>query len=226
MLKQASKHSYNYDEIRLLQYVYGFVFVELSDLCDIKGRIGFRGYTSNDIVKDGNGAISLSPSNIINQTINYDTCTYISWEKYEESPEIMINDNDIILCKTGSTVGKVAIVRKMPQKSTLNPQMVVFKNIKCDYRYLYFWFTNYSSQSYILSNAGIGSVPNISQEKLSRLIVVLPSLEEQESIVSMLDKFDKYCNDISEGLPAEIKFRQQQYEYYRDKLLTFKRLEA
>ena len=52
----------------------------------------------------------------------------------------------------------------------------------------------------------------------------IPSFEEQERIVSILDKFDKYCNDILEGLPAEIKLRQQQYEYYRDKLLTFKRM--
>lgn len=49
----------------------------------------------------------------------------------------------------------------------------------------------------------------------------IPSLEEQDHIVSILDKFDKYCNDILEGLPAEIKYRQQQYEYYRDRLLEF-----
>ena len=49
-----------------------------------------------------------------------------------------------------------------------------------------------------------------------------PSVEEQERIVQILDKFDKLVNDISEGLPAEIEARQKQYEYYRDKLLTFK----
>ena len=52
------------------------------------------------------------------------------------------------------------------------------------------------------------------------------SLEEQQRIVSILDRFDKLCNDISEGLPAEIEARQKQYEYYRDKLLTFKKKEA
>ena len=48
---------------------------------------------------------------------------------------------------------------------------------------------------------------------------------EQEKIVTLLDKFDAYCNDITQGLPAEIELRQKQYEYYRDKLLTFKELE-
>jgi type I restriction enzyme S subunit len=49
----------------------------------------------------------------------------------------------------------------------------------------------------------------------------VPSLEEQERIVTILDRFDSLCNDISTGLPAEIEARQKQYEYYRDKLLTF-----
>ena len=55
--------------------------------------------------------------------------------------------------------------------------------------------------------------------------ITLPSLDKQKQIVSILDRFDKLCNNISEGLPAEIEARQKQYEYYRDKLLSFKPLE-
>ena len=51
-------------------------------------------------------------------------------------------------------------------------------------------------------------------------------MNDQQSIVDTLDRFDKLCNDISEGLPAEIEARQKQYEYYRDKLLKFKKKEA
>ena len=54
--------------------------------------------------------------------------------------------------------------------------------------------------------------------------IPLPSLEEQQRIVDILDKFDAYCNDLTQGLPAEIELRKQQYEYYRDKLLSFKAL--
>ena len=60
------------------------------------------------------------------------------------------------------------------------------------------------------------SVPAIREIKIP-----LPPLEEQERIVKILDRFDKLCNDLSEGLPAEIEARQKQYEYYRDKLLSF-----
>ncbi|MFI3261223.1 MAG: restriction endonuclease subunit S, partial [bacterium] len=61
--------------------------------------------------------------------------------------------------------------------------------------------------------------------KVLDLTITIPSLEEQQRIVDILDRFDKLANDINEGLPAEIKLRQQQYEYYRDKLLTFKEKE-
>jgi type I restriction enzyme S subunit len=57
---------------------------------------------------------------------------------------------------------------------------------------------------------------------LDEFPVPIPSISEQARIVDILDRFDKLCNDISEGLPAEIEARRKQYEYYRDKLLTFK----
>ena len=68
-----------------------------------------------------------------------------------------------------------------------------------------------------------GTIPYISREKFENLEICLPSLETQERIVNVLDNFENICNDIKIGLPAEIEYRQKQYEYYRDKLLTFKR---
>lgn len=61
---------------------------------------------------------------------------------------------------------------------------------------------------------------------LGDVLVQLPAIEEQEQIVAILDHFDTLCNDLTTGLPAEIEARQKQYEYYRDKLLTFKELGA
>ena len=68
-----------------------------------------------------------------------------------------------------------------------------------------------------------GGVPSLTQSILNKVILPIPSLEEQERIVSILDKFDTLLNDLKQGLPAEIEALQQQYEYYRDKLLTFER---
>ena len=65
-------------------------------------------------------------------------------------------------------------------------------------------------------------VIEVTPSKLGVIEILLPTIEEQERIVSILDRFDSLCNDISTGLPAEIEARKKQYEYYRDKLLSFK----
>lgn len=69
-----------------------------------------------------------------------------------------------------------------------------------------------------------GAQPGLSVARLEKVVLPVPPLEVQQRIVDILDRFDALCNDISSGLPAEIEARQKQYEYYRDKLLTFKEL--
>ena len=69
-----------------------------------------------------------------------------------------------------------------------------------------------------------GGQPLITASFLRNIKVPLPPLAEQERIVAILDKFDALVNDISSGLPAELEMRRKQYEYYRDRLLTFKPL--
>ena len=70
--------------------------------------------------------------------------------------------------------------------------------------------------------SGMGSLPQISLPVTEEYVFILPTVSEQKRIVETLDRFDTLCNDITEGLPAEIEARQKQYEYYRDKLLAFK----
>ena len=87
-------------------------------------------------------------------------------------------------------------------------------------RFLYYTLKN-KEQKLNAMKRGAG-VPHISGAALGEMLFPVPSYEEQERIVSILDRFDALCNDISEDIPAEIEARRQQYEYYRDKLLTFK----
>ena len=87
-------------------------------------------------------------------------------------------------------------------------------------KYLYYVLKNMESALNGMKR-GAG-VPHVSGEALSNVMITLPSIEEQNRIVEILDRFNTLCNDLSAGLPAEIEARQKQYEYYRDKLLTFK----
>ena len=68
-----------------------------------------------------------------------------------------------------------------------------------------------------------GTIKRLYNDIIKNTVIPIPPLSEQERIVSILDRFEAMTTDLTAGLPAEIKARQQQYEYYRDQLLTFKR---
>ena len=89
-------------------------------------------------------------------------------------------------------------------------------------KYLFYVLKNMESDLNAMKR-GAG-VPHVSGEALGKIMLPVPTIDEQNRIVSILDHFDALCNDISSGLPAEIEARRKQYEYYRDKLLTFKPL--
>lgn len=190
----------------------GVEFVKLGDVCEIKGRIGFRGYTRKDLVSESEGAITLSPSNIINGNIVYDKCSYISWAKYEESPEIMAEVGDVVFTKTAS-VGKTAYIENMPKEMTINPQLVLLKKFRGVSKYLAYILKTTYFQNEVKKITGVGSVPNVPQSSLAKIEIPLPPIEVQTEIVRILDKFT--------SLEAELDCRKRQYEYYRDKLLSF-----
>lgn len=123
-----------------------------------------------------------------------------------------------VICSCSATIGVNAI--------TTQPLITnqTFIGLVCGSRiinrYLLYYMDTQIDKLITLSNSG--TIPYISRKKYEELEIKLPSLETQQRIVDILDKFDKLVNDISEGIPAEIAARQKQYEYYRDKLLTFK----
>lgn len=86
--------------------------------------------------------------------------------------------------------------------------------------YLYHYLKHFNEK--ILACKKEGGTPAVNASDLVNTTVEIPSFQEQERIVAILNRFDALCNDITEGLPTEIEARQKQYEYYRDKLLTFK----
>lgn len=165
----------------------GWEYKKLDDICTIVGRIGFRGYTKADLVNSSkDGAITLSPSNIINGELDYSKCTYINWDKYFESPEIMLENGDIVLVKTAS-IGKCAVVKNLPHEATLNPQFVVLKQLSGVSDFICYYLKSSIAQNTIKQMAGGVAIPTLSQKKLGMMIVPAPSLSEQQSIVDYLD---------------------------------------
>lgn len=165
-------------------------WVRLQDCCHIAGRIGFRGYTKDDLVSEYEGVITLSPSNIVDGAMDYSKCTYISWHKYDESPEIKVYEGDILLVKTGSSYGKCALVSHLPKEATINPQFVVIKNISINPEYLTCVLqSEYARRLYegfVLGTA----IPTFTQEKLGNMLLPLPPIGEQKEIVATINEFN------------------------------------
>ncbi len=182
----------NIPRLRFHEFDSEWVNNRLGDLIDIKGRIGYRGYTTNDIVSKGEGSISLSPSNIDSDgNLSYDNSTYITWEKYFESPEIMVEEGFTILVKTGSSFGKSGLIKCLPEKSTINPQLVVLKPTKINPFFLFTLTTLSSVQKQIKTMVVGGTIPTLSQENISNFNVNIPSLPEQQKIADFLTAVDK-----------------------------------
>ena len=197
----------------------GVEYVKLGEVCEIRGRIGFRGYTRRDLVSEPEGAITLSPSNIVNGNIVYDKCSYVSWKKYEESPEIMAEIGDVVFTKTAS-VGKTAYIESMPKEMTINPQLVLLKKIKGNSKYLSYILKTTYFQNEVKKITGVGSVPNVPQSSLAKIEIPLPPIDVQNEIVRILDKFTQ----LEAELEAELDCRKRQYEFYRDQLLSFDKI--
>ena len=177
--------------------------------CNIFGRIGFRGYKSDDLVSEGEGAITLSPSNMKDMKMDYTNRTYLSWKKYYESPEIIISNNDILMVKTGSTYGKCSFVENIPMECTINPQIVVLKRHKDYSKFLAYSFQTQATRAFIETSVVGGTIPTIAQEKIMNYVFVFPPLAEQQAIA---DYLDQRCSEIDEL----IALKQQKIEKLKE----------
>ena len=132
---------------------------------------------------------------------------------------------DVLFSGTG-TIGETAVITKCPYNWNIKEGVYSIKpnqSIILPKFLRYLLTTDKIKQEYMKKVAG-GTVKSIPMGELKKMKIPVPSIETQTKIVDVLDRFDALCNDLTSGLPAEIEARQKQYEYYRDKLLTFKPL--
>jgi type I restriction enzyme, S subunit len=170
----------------------------LDEIAEIKGRVGWRGYTRADFVLESKGAISLGANNITKEnSLDLQELTYVSWKKYEESPEIHVSKGDIITAQRGS-IGKVAMIDRDIGKATINPNILLIKKIKIDNFYLYLLLQSDLIRKQMLSYTSSTTIELLTQQQVKSFLIPLPSIDEQHKIASILSKVDELIQKIDQ----------------------------
>lgn len=130
--------------------------------------------------------------------------------------------NSFILATT-ATIGEHAliIVNSLANQRFTNLSICKSLENELSVKYVYYYF--FVIDEWCKANTNVSNFASVDMSKFYNLLIPIPSIAEQQRIVAILDRFDTLTTDLTQGLPAEIEKRRQQYEYYRDKLLTFKR---
>lgn len=180
----------------------------MKDVASVRGRIGFRGYTVDDIVDEGALVIGAKHINSSNQ-LNFGDPEYITWEKYYESPEIMVEVGDVLIVQRGS-VGKFALVEKEIGPATINPSMILLRlNTRIHPQFLFWYLLGEHMFNIIKTIVSSTAVPMISQMQAGVFRIILPPKKEQIEIANYLIQRSTAIDQLIKNIEAQIEKLQE-----------------
>lgn len=187
----------------------------IKHIASIHGRVGYKGYTTADLVSEGDGAYTIGGKHISRNILDLSEPEYINWDKYYESPEIMVHKGDIITAQRG-TLGRTALVKEDIGPATINPSLVLINGIKINNEYLYWWMVSDSVLSEIALLNTSTAVPMISQFQIANIRIPVPPQKEQEQICCFIRKEIKQVDKSIEKTEHQIKLLRE----YKQSLIT------
>jgi type I restriction enzyme, S subunit len=192
--------------------------VKLKYMVSVKGRLGWKGLKAEEYIeKKGYGF--LSTPDIKYDKIDFEKINFISEERYIESPEIMLENKDVLLVKDGSTLGIVNIIDELPIPTTVNSSIALLRVIKNDILlpdFLKYFLESELSQGIINLLKGGQGVPHLYQSDIKNFDLLIPSINEQEQIIYFLKEVRENINDTISNLRLGIEKLQQ----YKQSLIS------
>ena len=164
--------------------------VQMKNVVDIRGRVGWKGYKKEDLRENGPlvlGATHLTDSG----DLDLSAPVFLSREKYEESPEIVLQRNDLIFTQRGNTIGKVGLVEHDIGEATINPCVLILRpqNINPIYLKRYFVMEETKDDMWLLNSGS--AQPMITQKGIGEYYMMLPPKELQDSFADFVNQVDK-----------------------------------
>ncbi len=220
----ARRKQYEYYRDKLLTFdaTSGVAWRTVGEIATVTKLAGFE-FTKYVTYSEEGNIIALRGLNVKNGKLNLEDVKYIDNSDLTKLTRSKLHIGDMLFTYVG-TIGQVALIDEN-DRYYLAPNVAL---IRVDSSVVLPRFLQYYFQSTYFWNTQINrllqssSMKNIPMEKIRRFGICIPPLEVQQYVVAILDRFDALCNDLASGLPAEIEARKKQYEYYRDKLLSFK----
>lgn len=172
--------------------------------CSLKGRIGWQGLTTDEYLDEG--PFLITGTDFKEGTINWDSCVHVSDWRWEQAPEIQVKEGDLLITKDG-TVGKVAIVSCIQDKTTLNSGVLVIRPTETSYETKFLYYVLKSEEfwkwfNYI--NSGSTTISHLYQHDLNHFYFAIAPLPEQRNIVAFLDKKCERIDRIIERVKKQI----------------------
>lgn len=159
----------------------------LGSFATVKARLGWKGLKAEEYISEG--YIFLATPNIKGDEIDFENVNYITKARYQESPEIMLREGDVLVVKDGATLGIVAQVKTLPAPATVNGSIAVIRPYRdCSGGFLAVWFRAHGIQKLIDMTKGGMGVPHLFQSDLKRFPVALPPEEEQSQILEFIER--------------------------------------
>ncbi len=184
----------------------------------LKARIGWQGLTKKEYREKGDFKLITGTDFTPNNRIDFDNCVYVDKERYDQDPYIQIHEDDVLITKDG-TLGKIAYIDRLEMPATLNGGVFVVRDNQKRVmpKFLMYYLTSSHFVLWMKQNHTQGSIQHLTQALLSKFTIPVVSNERQKEIVYRLDAFTDSINNLE----AQLAQREKQYEYYRNKLLTF-----
>lgn len=215
LTKRQKQYSFYRDKLLSFEdAVYQVEWKTLGEVADV------RDGTHDTPKRTSFGRYLVTSKNVKNGTITFDNAYFISESDYDEINKRSKVDIDDLLFTMIGTIGEIAHITIQPDYAIKNVGLIKTNNRTLS-RFLFHYLKSTHGRKYIENNKSKGSQVFFALGKLRNFPVPIPSLAIQSRIVQVLDNFDEVCHDLNIGLPKEIELRQKQYEYFRDKLLTF-----
>ena len=193
----------------------GWKEIQLGKVAQLSGRIGWKGLTAKEYTKEGPLFLSVHSLNY-GDYVDYSDAFHITQARYDESPEIMLRPNDVLICKDGAGIGKLGIVSDdLPGQTTINSSLLLVRAQEGILpKYLYYILSSPYFQEIVKSRLMGATTPHLYQRDITEFPIYLPPLAEQQRIVAILDEAFAGLATATSNAERNVKNARELFDSY------------